>query len=125
MSIVPHNPTPAVRVRLQSMTVEQIVTEAHAMSENNPRVFPTPQHAWTHLRLCMEPEPWDVQHEYGDCGNVTVAVFGGETVLILPHSLTSYQRAWDALQAMFEGMYPVHLIDLATPLVARVEGGLS
>lgn len=97
------------RIRLQAMTVTELVAEAHARHKMVPRLFPTPQHAWHHLRFWIEPDSWDVQREYLDSGTVEVAIFGGEAVITLPAGPTSYDDAWQKLQDWFNETYPKHL----------------
>lgn len=101
------------RARLQALPLKQFVREAHDLSARVPGRFPTPQHAWAHLRSVIAPDAWDVQHEVDEAGqSVHVARLAGEPIAYAPVNTTSYHRMCVLLREHFDHLYPACLLRL-------------
>ncbi len=115
------------RIRLQALPLEKLIAEAHVLSDSKPAVFPTPHHAWTHLRAIIAPDVWDVKHDVDPDGDtVYVAWFGGEVLTYAPMTAPdACDRLCAVLANHFEKLYPRHLVDLFAGYVALTDGGAS
>lgn len=113
------------RQRLQRLSLAAFVAEAHALSRGRPHLFPTPEHAYRHMRLVIEPQPWDVGREAHSGVLWEVAIFGGVPLVMEQPSSQSFDIAWQKLCDTFAAIYPPRLIDMYADTIPDTREVLS
>lgn len=106
----PHAPDSLNRDHLQSLTIAELMHEAHALADRLPNKFATPDRAWQWLRLAIEPMSFDIRREESLSGPRYVGYWAGGPICSVP---CDGGNAYDAIHTMmvefFAATYPRHL----------------